>query len=182
MIGVAAIVDLLRRSAADPYIGEPISQLEHALQSAALASRAGAGDATIAAALLHDIGHLCASVDAPKMPGLGVTDHEHVGARFLRDAGFSEDVVALVDGHVAAKRYLVATRPEYAAKLSDASRATLALQGGPMSTAEVADFERSPRMKDLLRLRAWDEQAKVVGWTGPDLDSWVPLLERLVTQ
>src|SRR5205814_3836144 len=138
MNDVAAIVDLLRRSAADPYIGEPISQLEHALQTAALASRASADDVTIAAALLHDIGHLCATEDAPRMPGLGVSDHEHVGALFLRDAGFAEDVAALVDGHVAAKRYLVATRPEYAAKLSDASRATLALQGGPMSAAEVA--------------------------------------------
>jgi len=180
-VSIERILDVLRTSASQPYIGEPVSQLDHALQCAALAARAGADDVTIAAALLHDIGHLCAPDGAKEMPGLGVADHESVGATFLRDAGFDDDIAWLVANHVAAKRYLVATRPEYAAKLSEASRATLALQGGPMSPDEIAAFEREPRMKYALRLRAWDEQAKETAWSGPGLDSYRDLLERIRT-
>lgn len=171
----------LRASAEEPYIGEPISQLEHALQCAALARGAGADESTIAAALLHDIGHLCAPDDAERMVELGVVDHEAIGARVVRDVGLPESVAWLVAHHVAAKRYLVATRAEYAAKLSEASKATLVIQGGPMTPDEIAAFEAAPRWKEALRLRAWDEQAKVVGWSGAALDDYRSMIERLRT-
>lgn len=171
----------LRASADEPYIGEPISQLEHALQCAALARGARADDDMVVAALLHDVGHLVAPDDAARMPELGVVDHEAIGARIVREVGLPESVVWLVAHHVAAKRYLVATRSEYAAKLSEASKATLALQGGPMNASEIAAFEAEPRWKAALRLRAWDEQAKLVGWSGPPLDDYRALVERLRT-
>ena len=40
------------------YIGEPVSQREHALQAAAHARASGAPEAAVLAALLHDVGHL----------------------------------------------------------------------------------------------------------------------------
>ena len=172
-----ALFERLRAAADEPYIGEPVSQLSHALQCAELASAAEADPDLIVAALFHDIGHLCGDDEgAEPMPGLGVARHEAIGARVLRAAGFSENAAWLVEHHVAAKRYLVATRPEYAAKLSAASRATLVLQGGPMSEAEVAAFEREPRFRDALRLRAWDERAKDPSWSGPPLAAYRALV------
>jgi 2-amino-1-hydroxyethylphosphonate dioxygenase (glycine-forming) len=127
------------------------------------------------------VGHLCAPDDATRMPGLGVVDHEAIGARVVREARLPEDVAWLVAHHVAAKRYLVATRVEYAAKLSEASKATLVHQGGAMTDAEARAFEAEPRSKEALRLRAWDEQAKLVGWSGPPLEDYRALVERLRT-
>ncbi len=174
------LLALLARSKDEPYIGEAVSQLEHALQTADLAARAGAGEALVAAALLHDVGHLGAPPEAPRMSGLGVADHERIGAEILRAAGFEEDVCALVSAHVLAKRWLVLRRPAYRAKLSEASIGTLAHQGGPLSEEEAAAFERMPFFEVALRLRAWDEQAKVVAWSGPDLASYRPLLRHLL--
>ncbi len=166
------ILALLAQSAEAEYIGEPISQLAHALQAAALADAAGAPDVEVLAALLHDIGHLCAPSDAPRMAGLGVDRHEEVGADYLAQLGVAADVTELVRGHVAAKRYLVATNPSYATRLSDASRGTLAHQGGPMAPAECEHFARDPRAAAWQRLRAWDEQAKIPELPVPGLESY----------
>ena len=144
------------------YIGEPISQLEHMLQAARLAQRSGADDALILGAFFHDIGHLCAPPDAPQMDGLGVMDHEHIGADFLLSCGYSQRVAELVRLHVQAKRYLCFKNPRYAANLSPASTGTLAHQGGAMSKDEARAFEAHPLHRDILRLRTWDEAAKVV--------------------
>lgn len=180
---VDAVVELLAQAAGSGYIGEEVSQLDHALQAAAAADRAGAPDSEVIAALLHDVGHLCAGPDAPQMAGLGVADHEALGARWLASLGFGPDVTELVAAHVQAKRYLVATRPEYAARLSEASAGTLRHQGGPMDAGQVSAFDASPRRDAILRVRSWDEQAKVAGLAVPDLASYRPrlisyLLER----
>lgn len=172
-------VAVLRLHGEDDYIGEPITQLAHALQCAALAERAGGSDALVAAALFHDIGHLCAPQDAPVMPGLGVVEHEHVGAALLARAGYPAEVCELVRGHVEAKRFLVATKPDYARNLSPASVQTLALQGGPMLEAEVAAFRVDPLYRDKLRLRTFDERAKEPDWQVPGLTHYQPLLGRL---
>lgn len=142
------------------YIGEPVSQLEHALQCADLARRANAGEDEVLAALLHDIGHLIAPAGSAEMDGLGIVDHEGIGAAFLRGLGFAPSVCALVGSHVEAKRYLACRKPGYLARLSDASRGTLAFQGGPMSEEEAASFERDPLFAAKVRLRSWDEAAK----------------------
>lgn len=172
-------IELIVVKGHDDYAGEPVSQLEHGLQCAALAMRAGASDALVAAALFHDIGHLCATPDDEVMPELGVLHHEEIGAAYLFAAGYPALVCDFVRGHVAAKRYLVASNPRYAAKLTDASRRTLELQGGPFGAHEVAKFHRDPRRQDMLRMRAWDDAAKVKGSIVPDIDYYLPLLERV---
>lgn len=159
------------------YIGEPISQLEHMQQAACLARRAAASDALVLGAFFHDVGHLAVPDDAPHMDGLGVLNHERLGAQLLRSCGLGGAVAELVELHVQAKRYLCFARPAYRERLSEASRGTLAFQGGAMSAEEAAAFESHPRFTDLLRLRAWDEAAKEPGGAGLPLHTLRELAE-----
>jgi len=154
--------DLFAAQGHSEYGGEAVSQWEHACQAACLAERAGAGAALVVAALVHDVGHLLHRLpdDAPDR---GIDDlHERIGADWLA-AKFPATVVAPVRLHVPAKRYLCIVEEAYLAGLSPPSLTSLALQGGPMSAAEVADFERLPFFADAVRLRRWDDQAKVSG-------------------
>lgn len=141
------------------YIGEPVSQLEHMSQAAQLAMAEGFDDEVVLAAFFHDIGHLCGH-GGENMGGYGVVSHERLGADYLRRAGFSERMATLVEYHVQAKRYLTYSQPDYYARLSEASRRTLAYQGGVMSAREAQAFEQDPLYAVSLRLRQWDEQAK----------------------
>ena len=148
------------------YLGEPVTQLEHALQTAALASEAGCPPALIAGALLHDVGWLI---------GAGEADHAGRGADYLAaslPAAASEPVRL----HVEAKRWLCTTSPAYRDLLSDESRRTLRRQGGLMSAAERAAFEAGAWAAAAVQLRRWDDQAKVPGWLVPGLDHWRPLV------
>ena len=97
------------------------------------------------------------------MGSWGAAGHEVLGAEFLRELGFGERVARLVEGHVAAKRYLTFKQPAYHERLSAASKATLRYQGGPMSAAEAAEFEADSLFSLMLELRTWDEAAKVPG-------------------
>lgn len=168
---------LLRQQADADYIGEPVSQLAHALQCACLAMQEGASEHLILAALLHDIGHIC-DPRAEVMPGVGVRHHEHTGADFLRSMGMAEPIAELVAQHVNAKRYLVARRNGYAAKLSAASKQTLAYQGGPMNAAQAERFEQHPLFRDILKLRAWDEAAKRTDVDVPPLTRYAAMALR----
>lgn len=144
-------------------VGEAVTQLEHALQCATLAVDEQAPPCLIVAALLHDVGHLVHALphDAPHH---GVDDlHDELGQRYLRRM-FDGAVTEPVRLHVAAKRYLCATEPGYHQQLSEPSIVSLNLQGGPMSEPEVADFRANPFWGDAVRLRRWDDQAKI-----PDL-------------
>jgi len=153
------------------YFGEAVSQAEHALQAAHLAERAGAADALVVAALAHDVGHLLCGL-AEDAADHGVDDrHEEAGYRWLL-RHFGPAVADPVRLHVAAKRYLCATDPAYRERLSPASQKSLALQGGPLTPAEAATFDREPHGRDALRLRAWDDTAKVPGWTVPGLEHY----------
>ncbi|MBI3555843.1 MAG: HD domain-containing protein [Deltaproteobacteria bacterium] len=158
------------------YVGEPVSQQQHALQCAYFAQKAGAPAAAVAAALLHDIGHLQAPPDAQHMANLGILGHEKYGSDFLRELGFAEKVCALVQGHVQAKRYLVYKNKAYFDRLSEASRQTLGFQGGPMSDDEAVRFEADPLFKIKLAVREWDERAKVPELEVPGLASYNQLL------
>ena len=173
------LFERLRLGAGEDYVGEAVTQLEHALQCAALADRAGLDEVEVLAALLHDVGHLDAPASAPRMAELGVVDHEHLGARFLESLGAPERLCRLVAGHVQAKRYLVATRPGYAARLSVASLGTLAFQGGPMSVTEVEAFDADPLRDAYLRLRSYDEAAKVPGARVSDLTTYGDKIRRV---
>ncbi|ESW39866.1 phosphohydrolase [Pseudomonas taiwanensis SJ9] len=168
----AQIIDstfaLYERHGSDDYIGEAITQLEHMSQAAQLAMAEGFDDEVVLAAFFHDIGHLCGG-DA-SMGGYGVVSHERIGAEYLRRCGFGERMARLVQYHVEAKRYLTLRQPGYYQRLSEASRRTLEYQGGVMSEDEADVFERDPLFEVSLRIREWDERAKVVGVAVIDLD------------
>lgn len=150
--------------------GEGVTQLEHALQSAHLASRAGAPEEEVLAALLHDLGHLID--EAPRMGDLGAERHEDLGAALLADLGFAPEVSRIVAAHVAAKRYLVFRDGRYRARLSEASQRSLLEQGGAMSDEEARAFESAPHFAAALRLRSWDDRAKEPGLVVPGLAAY----------
>ena len=176
---VTEIVRLFEERGGQEYFGEAVTQLQHALQAAHAASQTGADEEGVLAALLHDIGHM---LGGENLEGVGVVEHDHAAMDWLRARGFSERVIQLAGGHVAAKRYLVSTNPAYHARLSPTSQRTLELQGGPMSEEEALSFRANPLFEDVLRLRVWDEAAKDPAAVPPDLTSYLPLLERHLTQ
>jgi phosphonate degradation associated HDIG domain protein len=158
---VSEIFSLYDRFGNEDYIGEPVSQIEHMSQSAELAMKEGFDDEVILAAFFHDIGHICVMKDAANnMGGYGVKSHEKIGADFLREKGFPENVAKLVENHVQAKRYLTFKHPEYYNNLSEASKQTLVFQGGVMSADEADRFEKDPLFKVSIQMRRWDELAK----------------------
>lgn len=138
---------------------EDISQLQHALQSAALAEEQGESPAMVLAALLHDIGHMVHAW-GENPAGEGRDDrHEILGAKWL-SARLPRAVTEPIRLHVAAKRYLCAAEPDYAARLAPDSVLSLGLQGGPMRADEIAAFRATPFADDAVRLRRLDEAAK----------------------
>jgi phosphonate degradation associated HDIG domain protein len=152
------------------YAGEKVSQLEHMVQAAQLAEAQGFDEEVILAAFLHDIGHISEAAKGDnEMDGFGIKDHEELGAEFLRGKGFSKKIARLVESHVEAKRYLTIKDPDYYAQLSDASKKTLEYQGGPMSEEEAAAFEQYPLFDLIIRMRKWDEEAKIENQPLPDL-------------
>ena len=173
------IIDLFQRHGDAAYHGEAISQTEHALQSAALAERQGAPDTLVVAALLHDIGHLLDGQDED-LADRGLDGrHEEAGCSWLA-AHFGPKVTEPIRLHVAAKRYLCAVDPAYLAGLSPASRLSLSLQGGPLEAEKRADFESNPLYHDAIRLRHWDDTAKVPGLKVPGLEYYLARLEAAV--
>ncbi|MFM7345622.1 MAG: HD domain-containing protein [Tagaea sp.] len=173
---VDRIVAKMEGPDADRHYGEGVSERAHALQAAALARKEGAPPALIAAALLHDIGHLLHGLDED-IAEKGIDGkHEAVGAAFLAKH-FNEDVVGPVALHVDAKRYLVGTEKGYADKLSPASVLSLKLQGGPMGDAEAKAFAAKKHCAGALRVRRWDEEAKIVGLDVPPVASYRDVLE-----
>lgn len=173
------IFDLFDRYGAVHY-GENTSQLQHALQTAALARGEGCSGTLIAAALLHDIGQLMDDAgDAAEKRGVDAR-HEISGAQYLTE-NFPKAVSEPVRLHVAAKRYLCAVEPAYRATLSAASLLSLKLQGGAMSEDECRAFEAEPFFTDAVTLRRFDDRGKQADWNPPGLESYRPLLESLLT-
>jgi phosphonate degradation associated HDIG domain protein len=169
---IGAILDLLQREGGSAYHGEPVTQLEHALQAAAAAERAGASPALVAAALLHDLGHLLPAEDFSEA-------HEEAGARWLAPF-FGPEVVEPIRLHVPAKRYLCFAKAAYRASLSAASLASLRVQGGPFTPEQAERFRREPHAEGALALRRWDEAAKVPGLPTPGLAHFRTCLEAVL--
>lgn len=173
------VLSLFRSHGGSRYGGEDVSQLEHALQAAYFAEQEGARSSLIAAALLHDIGHLLHDLPADA-PEHGIDDeHEALGSRWLATR-FGPEVCEPVRLHVAAKRYLCAVEPTYFNHLSGPSIQSLALQGGPMSPADVEEFEASPFYTDAVRLRRWDERAKIPNFVTPYIEHFAAHLDAAV--
>ncbi|HJR24883.1 MAG TPA: HD domain-containing protein [Acidimicrobiales bacterium] len=156
---------------------EEVTQLEHALQCAALAREAGAADALVVASLLHDVGHLL-ELAGGRFRSDQDERHEARGARFLSGL-FGRDVTEPIALHVRAKRYLCAVDADYAAALSTGSTISLAKQGGPMTTTEATAFERQPGWESAVQLRRWDDQAKILDLDVGPLEQHRALLQRV---
>jgi gamma-butyrobetaine dioxygenase len=170
MTGIEAIAGLFAGAGARDYLGEAVTIGVHMRQAGALAEAAGAPGALVAAALLHDVGHLRSETDSK---------HGGAGARWLSQ-WFGEAVTEPIRLHVAAKRYLCATEPGYFERLSAESVRTLALQGGPMTPAQAAAFEALPFAQDAVAVRRWDDEAKDPAVTPPAFAHFEPLLGGLV--
>ena len=163
------VINLLFSNGGSEYIGEPVTKLEHMVQSAEIAEEMGLREDLVLAALLHDIGHICEpTTESNNMGGLGLQDHEFIGATFLQSRGFSDIVIQSVALQVAAKRYLCYKYPEYLSMLSDASLQTLALQGGSMTESEAIVFEQNPYLNEIIAVRRIDEQAKIANKALPE--------------
>lgn len=173
------IISMYRDHGGEEYAGEKITQLEHMAQSAQLAAEQGYDDEVVLAAFLHDIGHICASAEGEKgMDGYGVKDHEEIGADFLKQKGFSKKVVRLVESHVEAKRYLTYKYPEYYEQLSAASKKTLEYQGGRMTQEEAEAFEQYPLFDLIIKMRRWDEEAKIENIPVTNLEDYREMIVR----
>jgi len=159
-ITVDSLLTLLQEKGTRRYGLHDVSQLQHALQAALLAEQEGCGRELIVASLLHDIGHMVHGLgDNPAERGVD-DRHEALGHAYLARC-FGPEVTEPVRLHVAAKRYLCATEPDYFSRLSPDSVLSLSLQGGPMSDAEVAAFRALPQAEAAVLLRRFDEAAKV---------------------
>ena len=176
---VGIIAGLFASEGAAEYLGEPVTQAAHMLQAAALAEQDGAPPALVAAALLHDVGHFHGAVTGHDLMRGTDNRHSHTGADWLAQ-WFGPEVTEPVRLHVAAKRYLCATEPGYAATLSPASVYTLGVQGGPMQGAELGEFTASPYAADAVRVRRWDDQAKDPQAGAPEFSHFRPLLSGLL--
>lgn len=189
-----AIGELFASEGAADYLGEPVTQAAHMLQAAALAERSGAPPEQIAAALLHDVGHLTGGGFRGVVPPgcsrarsgrdlMEGTDNRHgdQGARWLGQ-WFGPEVTEPVRLHVAAKRYLCAVEPGYLGRLSPASVFTLGVQGGPLRPGEIAAFEASPHAGAACQVRRWDDQAKDPDAVVPPLGHYASLLAALERQ
>jgi phosphonate degradation associated HDIG domain protein len=173
------LIGLYQKYGQEDYIGEPVSQIEHMIQCASIAEAEGYNEEVILAALFHDIGHFCEHLmEVKQMDGYGVVDHEKLGADFLRELHFSENIASLVQNHVQAKRYLTYAYPSYYENLSEASRHTLEFQGGMMSKGEAESFEADPLFETHIQLRRWDEMAKIENRSMPSLDHYGDMMIR----
>ena len=173
------VIGLYKKYGDADYIGEPVSQLEHMYQCAVIAAEEQEDEEVILAAFFHDLGHFCEHfMEVQQMDAYGVVDHEGLGADFLLQYGFSEKIASLVRNHVQAKRYLTFHYPSYYESLSEASKHTLEFQGGVMSEQEAKNFEADEWFDMHIRLRFWDEQAKVENTPLPELSKYKAMALR----
>ncbi|MEO0367338.1 MAG: HD domain-containing protein [Pseudomonadota bacterium] len=174
---MASIRRVFEDFGADSYLGEQVTMSEHMLQAARLAEEGDNSVSLIVAALLHDIGHYINEFPADAHAAGENNHHDSAGAKVLRGL-FSVEVINCVRYHVDAKRYLCTTEAGYFDRLSPASVHTLELQGGPMNDTELAEFEQLSFLESIIKVRRWDEAAKVPGLKTPNLDHYIPYIEQ----
>ncbi|WP_025600224.1 phosphonate degradation HD-domain oxygenase [Burkholderia sp. WSM2230] len=163
------------------YSGEPVTQLQHALQTGALAEEAGADDELVVAAFLHDLGHLL-NLQGETPTQRGVDDlHQYFALPFLRTV-LADAILEPIRLHVDAKRCLCAIDDTYIGQLSADSLRSLALQGGIFSREEADAFLQKDYAQDALRLRKWDDLAKEPDRATPDLAHYLGVVERVMSK
>ena len=163
----------------EEYLGEPVTMGQHMLQGATMAEKSREPDEIIIGTLLHDIGHFTSEFGTFSMEDTEDRYHEDAGAAVLEQF-FPKIITDCCRHHVAAKRYLCATNPEYFQKLSTASIHSLNLQGGPMSEAELKDFEKNPNLKKILKVRLYDDAGKIPDMVTPSFWHFAPLVQKMV--
>ncbi|WP_435659520.1 (R)-1-hydroxy-2-trimethylaminoethylphosphonate oxygenase [Leisingera caerulea] len=176
---VEFIGGIFDRRGDEEYLGEPVTMAEHMLQGATIAEQNGQPEEIIVGALLHDIGHFTSEFGMFSMDDTEDRYHEEAGAEVLEQF-FPSVITDCVRYHVAAKRYLCATKPEYFNRLSEASIHSLNLQGGPMDAEEVAEFEKNPNLKQIIAVRYLDEAGKRADMETPDYWHFAPMVQRVV--
>ncbi|UWP89040.1 (R)-1-hydroxy-2-trimethylaminoethylphosphonate oxygenase [Aliiroseovarius crassostreae] len=176
---VAFIGGIFERRGGEEYLGEPVTMAEHMLQGATIAEQNGQSEEIIVGALLHDIGHFTSEFGTYHPDDTEDRHHEDAGAEVL-ERFFPSVITDCVRYHVAAKRYLCATKPEYYKRLSPASAHTLELQGGPMNAEEVAEFAANPNLKEIIAVRYLDEAGKRDDMETPDFWHFAPMVQRMV--
>ncbi|MYS23050.1 DUF971 domain-containing protein [Streptomyces sp. SID4948] len=173
------LAELFAGAGAAEYLGESVTMAQHMLQAGMRAEAAGAPPHLVAAALLHDVGHLEGAVTGQDLMAGTDNRHSHTGADLL-GRWFGSEVTEPVRLHVAAKRYLCAVDPTYGATLSEASRYTLRVQGGEMTPAQAAAFAALPGAANAVAVRRWDEEAKDADAATPPFEHFLPLLTALL--
>jgi phosphonate degradation associated HDIG domain protein len=176
-LALGDIEKLFRRHGHIEYSGEAVTQLEHALQTAQRAQSESANDTLVTAALLHDLGHLL-NLQGETPTARGIDDqHQYYAIPFLRPL-FPPAVIEAIRLHVDAKRALCALEPEYYEALSEDSKRSLTLQGGIFTRAEADAFMAKPFAADAVRVRRWDDSAKIPGHTTPPLSHYFAIASR----
>ena len=177
MLSLPEIETIFARAGGRQYSGEPVTQLQHALQTAHLAEQSGADDALVTACLLHDLGHLLADhADTPTLRSIDDT-HQYAALPFLRGL-FPDAVLDAIKLHVDAKRYLCRANPGYHAKLSQDSVRSLALQGGVFDADEAAAFLARLGAHAAVMLRQWDDSSKQADFATPPLAHFLDRARR----
>lgn len=152
------LLEIYGERAARRYGLSDVTQLQHALQAALNAEKAGEPPAIIVASLLHDLGHMIHELGTDYLER-GVNDtHEDRGAAWLA-RWFGPEVSEPVRLHVPAKRYLCTVEGHYE-QLARDSRRSLELQGGNMTDQEVAAFQHEAHRDAAIRVRRYDDTAK----------------------
>jgi phosphonate degradation associated HDIG domain protein len=174
---IAHLLNLLKTKGSDlQYGNEDVTQLEHALQCAELTEQNNFPKEIITAALLHDIGHLLYDGEDPVHEGKDGY-HENLGADYLSEY-FGEAVTLPIRAHVDSKRYLSAVEKEYYELLSEASKKSLEVQGGPFTKEEAHEFIKKPFMKQAVEIRRFDDQAKILNKKTPNLSHFKQYVEQ----
>lgn len=173
-VTLESIAKLYRDRGGSLYGGEAVTQLEHALQCANLARENGSTAATVTASLLHDVGHFLHNL-GEDIADRGVDDrHEYRALPYLKKL-FGPDVTEPIRLHVDAKRYLCSVDETYWSSLSRTSKISLELQGGIFSEDEAIAFIEQPYAEEAVKLRRWDDLAKVADCKTPDLDAFMEI-------
>ena len=176
---VPFLADIFERRGGEAYLGEKVTMAEHMLQGAHFAEVRGEDAMVMVAALLHDIGHFTSEFGTFSMEDSQDRCHEEAGAVVL-EPFFPAVVVDCVRHHVAAKRYLCATNPNYLGRLTPASIHSLKLQGGPMGADEVEAFAQNPNIDIILKVRHLDDEGKVAGLKSPPFAHFAPMVQHVI--